>query len=377
LGFPLSSLGPRDSCVDMLDLHWTCRRSAQRQILDAQLKWQGDHSDGPVMGNPVRTAEVDSSLETPLKGHDALIVVRDELRDALKGKEEVIELSLAAFLARGHLLLEGPPGTGKTSLAKAIAQAFGGSFRRVQMTSDLLPSDVVGVLRLRPGGDEFEFRKGPIFANVLLADELNRTSSKTQSALLESMAEGTVTVDGQTHDLPNPFFVIATQNPLEFHGVYPLTESQLDRFMLQVFVTPPERTEELGIYGHSHGRERSAPVHSTSGLLNLERTRKLCDEAAKTYIEQSVLEYAADLVRATRTRSEIAYGVSVRGGLQFIAAAKALAFVRGRDHVRPKDVSDLAVPALAHRLCFADADPDIQRKGQVIREMLERVRAPK
>jgi MoxR-like ATPase len=326
------------------------------------------------MGNPAQLADIQSE-KSKLDGHSALVVIREELRAALKGKEDVIEMSLAAFLARGHLLLEGPPGTGKTSLAKAMAGAFGGTFRRVQMTSDLLPSDVVGVLRLRPGHDDFEFRKGPIFANFLLADELNRTSSKTQSALLEAMAEGTVTVDGQTHELPNPFFVVATQNPLEFHGVYPLTESQLDRFMLQVFVTPPERKEELNIY--LAGDSSETPTALASSSINLDRTRRLCDDASKVYIEKSVLEYAADLVRATRTRSEIAYGVSVRGGLQFIAAAKALALVRGRDHVRPKDISELAVPALAHRICFSDADPDIQRKGQVIREILDRVRPPK
>ncbi len=357
-----------------------CVHCMCRQTYDGELKSRGPSTEEKVMGNTAQLTDIHPQ-NSSLEGHDALVVVRDELRSALKGKEDVIEMSLAAFLARGHLLLEGPPGTGKTSLAKAMAQAFGGSFRRVQMTSDLLPSDVVGVLRLRPGSDEFEFRKGPIFANFLLADELNRTSSKTQSALLESMAEGTVTVDGQTHALPSPFFVVATQNPLEFHGVYPLTESQLDRFMLQIFVTAPERKEELDIYlspDSAHGAPKPAmQENSPRGGLNLERTRRLCDEAARTFVEQSVLEYAADLVRATRSRSEIAYGVSVRGGLQFIAAAKALAFVRGRDHVRPKDISDLAVPALAHRICFSDADPDIQRKGQVIREILDRVRPPK
>jgi MoxR-like ATPase len=319
------------------------------------------------MAHPARRDDVDFT------GQSLLTTVRDQLRQELRGKEEVIELALAALLARGHLLLEGPPGTGKTSLAKAMAVAFGGSFRRIQLTSDLLPSDVVGILRLKPGAHDFEFRPGPVFANFLLADELNRTSPKTQSALLEAMAEGTVTVDGQSHALPDPFFVIATQNPLEFHGVYPLAESQLDRFMLQVNVTSPEKRDELEIYRRA-GRDVAGDA---KGSLTIEQTRALFAEVERVHLEDTVLEYAADLVRATRCRPDVSFGVSVRGGLQFIAAARALAYVRGREFVIPRDVTDLAVPALAHRLCFASGEPDAVQRVNVIREITEKVRPPK
>ncbi len=308
--------------------------------------------------------------------------IRDRLRDQLRGKEELIDFAMACLLARGHLLLEGPPGTGKTSLAKAMAHSFGGSFRRIQLTSDMLPSDVVGILRLRPGTTEFEFRKGPIFTHFLLADELNRTSPKTQSALLEAMAEGTVTVDGTTHPLPDPFFVVATQNPLEFQGVYPLAESQLDRFMLQLLISCPDREDELKIYQRSLGADRlGAPRKQESArpesIITIDQARRIFEEVEKVHVESSVLEYATALVRATRSRTDVSYGVSVRGGLQFVAASKALAFVRGRTYVLPKDVSDLAVPALAHRLCFVNGDPDTNQRCEVIRQILEKVRPPK
>lgn len=302
--------------------------------------------------------------------------IHDQLRREVRGQDAVVELALCAWMARGHVLIEGPPGTGKTSLARAMAHALvGGSFRRVQMTSDLLPSDIVGFLRVKPGTSEFEFRKGPIFTHFLLADELNRTSSKTQSALLEAMAESTVTVDGQTHALPDPFFVIATQNPLEFNGVFPLTESQLDRFMLQLSISTPGSEEELRIY-----QERLGPLSAGRGAqfaLDLVQARELLAQTESVFVEQSIQEYAGAIVRATRAYPGVAYGVSVRGGIQLLAASRALALVRGREFVRPKEIRDLAVPALAHRLCFADGDSNQERKAQVIRETLDRIRAPK
>lgn len=311
--------------------------------------------------------------------HQALLqLALKRLSQYLHGKDSVVELSLATFLGAGHLLLEGAPGTGKTSLARGLASCFGGTFRRIQMTSDLLPSDIVGILRLKPGDSEFEFRQGPIFTNFLLADELNRTGPKTQSALLESMAEATVTVDGKVYSLPNPFFVVATQNPAEFQGVYPLAESQLDRFMLSLTVDSPEKDSEFEIY-QAH-TDRSSPLVSETTeepLFTIEGIQKIRSAVARLFVEKSVLEYCLDLVRATRVHEDIAFGVSVRGGLQLVAAAKGLAYLRGQDFVSPKEVRDMAVACLAHRLSFTDGHRGTTQKRAVIQEILERVRSPK
>jgi MoxR-like ATPase len=301
--------------------------------------------------------------------------IKAELQYQIRSNETLIELTLAGFLAGGHVILEGLPGTGKTSLAKCLAGVFGGEFRRIQMTSDLLPSDIVGIVRLQPGSSEFEFRKGPIFANFVLADELNRTPPKTQSALLEAMAEGTVTVDGVTHLLPNPFFVIATQNPLESQGVYALAESQLDRFMLKLVMDRPGRDEELRIYEDfaRGGSERRTQVRTP---FSIDRTLAARAEIARVNIDRSVAEYATDIIRKSLTFGGVAAGPSVRAGLQMMACARALAFVRERDFVTPREILDLAAPVLGHRLLFRDEERSTQERLALVDEVAKSVPAP-
>jgi len=296
----------------------------------------------------------------------------EELQNSLErlfvGQKRTVELLLTVFFAKGHLLLEGPPGIGKTSLAKHLSQSFEGTFKRIQMTHDLLPTDLLGTLRLNPKTQEFEFRKGPLFSNFILVDELNRCNPKSQSALLEAMAEHTVTIDGVSHPLPDPFFVIATQNPFETRGVFPLPESQLDRFMIQTSISHPEKGEELSIYQNFKSLDENAS--SMLPTLNFKDYKTITSLVEETTLESSLLEHLTEIVRKTRSLPGVLCGASVRAGLELIRASKSQAFLKKREFVLPEDVEELAPSVLAHRLQFEDDSLTLDYKQKKIQEMI-------
>lgn len=294
---------------------------------------------------------------------------------ALLGKGEAIRLALVALLAEGHLLIEDAPGVGKTSLAKAIARSLNCEFTRLQCTPDMLPSDILGTSVFLPNRGEFEFRRGPIFTNVFLVDEINRTTPRTQSALLEAMMERQVTVDGHTYELQRPFFVIATQNPFEFEGTYPLPENQLDRFMLNIDIGYPDRKAERDVLNnHREGEpvDRLKPVLTTEELAALQR------QARQVRVDEAINDYLLDIVAATRKHEELSLGVSTRGVIVFYRAVQALALLLGRSFVVPDDVKALAVPALAHRVTCRGMIREGQRERAkaIIRQILNSTRVP-
>ena len=265
----------------------------------------------------------------------------------IRGKDEAIDLALVALLARGHLLIEDVPGVGKTTLAQALAHSFHCSFQRIQFTSDMLPSDVVGINVFNQADQRFEFKPGPIFANIVLADEINRTTPKTQSALLEAMNEAQVTVDTRTHVLPQPFMVLATQNPIEHHGTYPLPESQMDRFLIRIHMGYPSRENEKEILrSRADGRSGASvePVMEASDVLAMQQA------AAGVRVDESLLDYALEIVEKTRQNERLILGVSPRGSLMLQRAAQARAFLEGRDFCLPDDFKQLVLPVFAHRL---------------------------
>jgi len=296
---------------------------------------------------------------------------------AIFGKEDVIQLALITLLARGHLLIEDVPGVGKTTLAQALAKSFHCSFQRIQFTSDLLPSDVLGVSVYNPETREFEFRQGPVFANVVLADEINRTTPRTQSALLEAMNEAQVTVDGRTMPLPQPFLVIATQNPVEHHGTYPLPESQLDRFLMRIKMGyPSSETERQILRNHSADNHADGvqAVADVTDMLSMQET------VSRVRVDGSLHDYALEIVNRTRKSEQLALGVSPRGTLMLQRAAQARAFLEGRDYCLPDDFKQLAVAVFSHRVVASTRHASLQKKSEtteaVLREIVDSVRVP-
>lgn len=295
----------------------------------------------------------------------------------IKGKEEVIQLALIALLARGHLLIEDVPGVGKTTLAQTLARAFRCSFQRIQFTSDMLPSDVIGISVFNPAREEFEFKPGPLFANIVLADEINRTTPKTQSALLEAMNEAQVTVDNRTHPLPQPFFVLATQNPIEHHGTYPLPESQMDRFLMRIRMGYPARESEKEILrNHSAGLSASEipPVMEAADLVAMQ------DAVGRVRVDDSLLDYALEIVERTRQSEQLSLGVSPRGSVMLHRGAQARAFLDGRDYCIPDDFKQLILPVFAHRIVVSSRYISTQKRSEqadsILAEILETIRVP-
>jgi MoxR-like ATPase len=283
--------------------------------------------------------------------------IADNVGRIIQGKAEVIDLVLVCLIAEGHLLLEDVPGVGKTSLAKALAASIDGTFGRVQFTPDLLPSDVVGVSVFDRGSTSFEFRPGPVFANVLLADEINRASPKTQSALLESMAEGQVTVDGVTYTLESPFLVLATQNPIEHEGTFPLPESQLDRFLMRVRIGYPGRAAELEILDTHADHD---PLDDLSPVVTAKEIRAMSAEAKHVHVAPALLGYLVDLAEASRRHPALTLGMSPRATLSLLRVVRVRAAAAGRHYATPDDVKALAHPVLDHRLLVT---PDAQVHG--------------
>lgn len=303
--------------------------------------------------------------------------IQDNIARVIKGKESVIEMAVVCLLARGHLLLEDVPGVGKTTLAHSLARSLDCSFKRIQFTSDLLPSDIVGVSMFNRQKQGFEFMPGPIFANIVLADEINRTTPKTQSSLLEAMSEAQISVDNQTYPLRQPFMVIATQNPAEYHGTFPLPESQLDRFLMRLRIGYPSLDEERKVLERAYALH---PAEAIDAVISVQEVLELQQRVESIHTDESLTEYLLAIVQATRQSELLSLGVSTRGALALNRAAKALALVRGRDYCLPDDMKELAPIVLSHRVMLSRAQgmraESFDQAERVILDIVESVPVP-
>ncbi len=324
----------------------------------------------------------DPSVTAPPRGSrpslELLEHLVQEVESVFHGKREVVRLALAALLARGHVLFEDVPGVGKTTLSHALARTLGLGFQRIQFTSDLLPSDVLGVSVYNPQTADFETRPGPILTNIVVADEINRAPPRTQSGLLEAMQDGSVTIDNQTFELPKPFLVMATQNPLEHHGTYPLPESQLDRFLMRITIGYPDRAAERLIL--KDARALTPVIDRLTTMLTPQQVLRLQDRVEEVDVDDAILDYLMEIVQRTRATSKLRMGVSPRGSIALFRAARAYALTRGRTYLIPDDVRELVVPCFAHRVLPAGAvstTTDVHEEATAILEtILDEVEAP-
>jgi len=322
----------------------------------------------------LRTASPDAVASSPSYRIELL---QTAIERVIRGKPEAVRLAIVTLLAGGHLLIEDVPGVGKTTLAHALARALDCSFQRIQFTSDLLPSDVIGLSVYNQQESLFEWKPGPIFANVILADEINRTTPKTQSALLEAMAESHVTVEGVTHALPDPFMVLATQNPIEHHGTYPLPESQLDRFMLRLRIGYPGPADERHIL---RDRERGEPLDDMQPVMSASDVLELQQAVANISVDDAIVDYLMRIVAATRTSEMLDLGVSPRGTLSLFRAAQALALSEERSYCLPDDIKRLVIPVFAHRIAVSSRYSSAMRRSEeaeaVLREIMKTISVP-
>ncbi|GIN88480.1 magnesium chelatase [Heyndrickxia sporothermodurans] len=306
--------------------------------------------------------------------HPKLKQVLHNIEKVMIGKADVAELSLVALLAEGHVLLEDVPGVGKTMMVRALAKSVNASFKRIQFTPDLLPSDVLGVSIYNPKELEFQYRPGPIMGNIILADEINRTSPKTQSALLEGMEESSVTVDGITRKLDRPFFVMATQNPIEYEGTYPLPEAQLDRFLLKMKMGYPSKNEEIEVLNRT---QRQAPIEELEAVITLSELVELQDQVKEVYVDQTIKQYIVELAHYTRKHTNVYLGVSPRASIALMKASQAYAFLNGRDFILPDDVQYLAPFVFSHRIILkSEAKYGGKTAEDIIKDVIKFVQVP-